>query len=154
MRKVSATGVVQGQKFLIVCQLTDTVPVFTGQIGGVLDPHLLKCRCLYLMVQDRPVGAEVCIRSAVGLYVGVFGTEEAAGGFTGFRFDFVDIFASGIETVERVPFAVLVREQRAHSGLYGQGRIVFAGDELQTAPLGLQLLDHRLCRQRRDFVHE
>ena len=93
--------------------------------------------------ENGPEGDQVGIRSAVRLGIGVRGAEELAGPLVRQVLDRIDIVAAGVEAVVRNAFGVLVGQQVGHGALGRQRRVVFAGDQLDVAPLVGQLLDDR-----------
>ena len=87
--------------------------------------------------QHGEVDGHVGLRTGVGLDVGVFGSEEAAGAIAGEVFDDVNVFASAIVTATGESFGVFVREDRAGRFHNGGAGVIFRGDQLQAILLAL-----------------
>ncbi len=152
VREVAPRGEIHAQQPLIAQPLADLVPLGGRQlvpVPGSQGTGPLGCQelghggQLDARSEDGPEGDEVGIRAAVRLGIGVRRAEELAGPLVRQVLDRIDVVAAGVESVVGNPFGVLVGQQVGHGALGRQRRIVFAGDQLDVAPLVGQLLDDR-----------
>ncbi len=145
---MTAGIVVHSEKTLVMKQFPYPVPVLPLHLRRILHSHFLECRNLYAGIENRPVGTEVGVSSAVGLHVGVLGSEETLCRLDCLVLDFVNVVASRIEAVEREALGILVGKEVAHCGLYGERGEILACDELEIRSLVPQFL-HDSSRRRR-----
>ena len=94
--------------------------------------------------EDRPVGDEVGIGSAVRLHIGMLDPEEVPRLLAGLGLNRVDVVASRVETGKDITFGILVGEQVPHRQLGREGAVILARDEFEMAALIGEFLDNRL----------
>ena len=117
MGKVSAGVVVQSEELLVMKELPDPHPVLPGHLTYVGHSHFLKGGNLDPGAQDRPVGAEVCIGTGMGLNICMFGSEKLLCLFAGIGLDLIDVGTARIESVEGKAFGIFVSQEVAHGSL-------------------------------------
>ena len=95
-------------------------------------------------LEAREVDGGVRLRAGVGLdvrvdRVGVLRREELLRPRDGERLGDVDVLAAAVVAAARVPFGVLVRQDRAHRLEDGAGGVVLGGDQLEAVALAGEL---------------
>ena len=121
--------------------LTNLVPHFPTHFTGIGDAELSEQGHLHAGIEDCPVGDKIGISTTMRLDIGMFCAEQLTSIIACKCFNEVDIVASGIEAVIRIPFAVLVRQQIPHGQLAGDRGKILTGDQFQVGSLICQLID-------------
>ena len=93
-------------------------------------------------MQQGKIDGQVGLCARVGLYVGIFGAEEAAGPLDGNALHLVDKLAAAIIALAGQSLGIFVGEHAAHGGHHRRGDNVFAGNQLNVLALANQLPAH------------
>jgi hypothetical protein len=94
-------------------------------------------------LEEREVHRGICLRTRVGLHVGVLGAEQLLRAVYGELLHLVHEFAATVVALCGKTFGVLVGKRRAHRLEDRFGDEILAGDELQAVALSLDLApDH------------
>ena len=99
--------------------IAQLVPAHGVEVVHVTHSSLVEDRLLDSVGKDGPVGDQVGVDTRMGLDVGVLGAKERLGVVGSQRLDAVNHLASGIETMARGAFGVLVGQPVAHGEQHG-----------------------------------
>jgi hypothetical protein len=91
-------------------------------------------------LDQREVGRHVGLGSRMRLHVGVLRAKERLGTCNRGLLDDVDKLTAAVVPATRVPFGILVREDRAGGVENGAAHEVFRCDELEAAVLAVELV--------------
>jgi hypothetical protein len=153
MGEVATRIVIQTKQLLVAGLVAHQVPLLAGKLARIGDADLLEGRHLDAGVQNRPIGGQVGIGSAMRLYVGVFGAEKRASLAAGEILDDIHIVATGVEPVEGKAFRILVGKEVSHGELAGETGIVLACDQLEVRALVGQFLHYARSHERGYLRH-
>ncbi|MGF6960051.1 hypothetical protein QFZ97_005981 [Paraburkholderia youngii] len=98
----------------------------------------------------------VCLRAGMRLHVGELRVEQSLDTIERERLDLVDVFATAVVALARIPFRVFVGQHRALRVEYGARHDVFRRDQLDLRLLTLELFQNgaahrRIARRQRVF---
>ena len=98
-------------------------------------------------LHDREIHGHVGLRARMRLHIRVLRAEELFRPADGEALDDVHVLAAAVVPATGVAFGVLIGEHGARRGEDGAADEVFRGDQLETVPLPVQFVAHRI----RDF---
>ena len=92
--------------------------------------------------KEGKVDRHVRLRARVGLDIGKACAEQLFCARNGDVLDHIHAFAAAVIALARIALGVLIGQHAAHGRHNGGGNDVFAGNQLQVAPLAIELCLH------------